>query len=297
MSDEEKPADPNEKVTFFGKQVTRAQIEPYIKFYDADHHLTPDDRKTMATELNWISTSSQLWGMFDASLAFFAPTFYRRYTTAKATKVAELWRNMPVKRFIHRPFVSTMMGTLTYFLSVIYHSKNSLDYQVSLLEREITAPETEQEDAESKRRQLTVWKTMVPTQMTFYYLYYWKSSQDPLLVLKDPRTMTLNPHEIHYMPPKEAENTGIVEGQHDHVKEAPHWAKIRASNGFAQAEVADSRKVDDIEEISNEEPEKSHREQSDGVENDVGGLESPVSTIEEKSEPKRSAWDRVRRGN
>lgn len=286
MSDEEKH-DPNEKVTFFGKQVTRAQIEPFVKFYNADHNLSADDRKVMATELNWISNSSQLWGMFDASLAFFAPTFYRRYTTAKATNVVESWRNLPVRRFIHRPFLSTMIGTLTYFVSVVYHSKTSLDYQVALLEKEITSPQTAPEESEAKKRQLQVWKTMVPTQMTFYYLYYWKSSQDPSLILKDPRTMTQNPHEVHYLPPPEAaEHPKLPFAHAEPEREAPHWAKIRASNGFAASEQGSS---DDEPKEEIPEPEVS-----------AGGSYEDVETslpISDKPEPKRSAWDRVRRGN
>lgn len=260
----------NEKVNFFGKQVTRAQLQPFVKFYEADHNLTTEDRKVMATELNWISNSSQIWGMLDASLAFFAPTFYRRFMNSKTSKVAENVRNMPVRRFIHRPFLSTMIGTATFFVSVIYHNKNLLDYTVTLLDKEIASNEFNQDQREAKKRQLGVWKTMVPTQMTFYYLYYWKTSNDPSLVLKDPRTMMENPHEVHYIPPPQQNH-----GQH-HENEAPQWAKIRAANGFLSSE-----------------DEKKDESEDEGLLD--GMLEDPKEEVD--SEPKRSAWDRVRRGN
>lgn len=284
MSEQEnhpEPSNPNEKVNFFGRQVTRAQMEPFLKFYDADHQLTTEDRKTMATELKWVSNSAQMWGMFDASLAFFAPTFYRRYTTSKVTKVAESWRNMPVRNFIHKPFLSVFLGTATYFVSIVYHAKTSLDYQVGLLSKEIGDREYTPEQVEAKKRQLSVWKTMVPSQMTFYYLYYWKSSTDPSLVLKNPLSMTENPHEVHYVPPAEQEDHQhrTPFGTHQDP-EAPHWAKIRAANGFAGAS----------------EPEKESSSLFDDV------LEDPITaeqieTAPEVPETKKSAWDRIRRGN
>lgn len=258
----------NDKVNFFGRQVSRGQLQPFVKFYEADHKLTTEDRKTMAADLNWISTSSQIWGMLDASLAFFAPTFYRRYMNLKSSKGAESFRTMPVRRFIHRPFLSTMIGTATFFVSVIYHNKNLLDYTRSMLDKEIAGTELTPDQKEAKKRQLSVWNTMIPTQMTFYYVYYWKTSSDPSLVLKDPRTMAENPHEVHFIPP--AEHSG------ESQREAPQWAKIRAANGFQD--------VDDRKET----PELSE-ELGDGA------LE-PVAEAEE-GKPARSAWDRVRRGN
>lgn len=271
MSEENPEANSNEKVSFFGKQVTRGQLQPFVKFYEADHNLTTEDRKTMAADLNWISTSSQIWGTLDASLAFFAPTFYRRYMNTKTSKVAESFRNMPVRRFIHRPFLSTMLGTATFFVSVIYHNKNLLDYTVSMLDKEIAGTELTEDQKEAKRRQLGVWKTMVPTQMTFYYVYYWKTSKDPAQVLKDPRTMTENPHEVHYIPPNEHSHGEIH-------REAPQWAKIRAANGFLEAD----------------EVKKGESEEGLGD----GGVE-PIGESIDVEEPKvvekpKSAWDRVR---
>lgn len=273
MSEENPEANSNEKVSFFGKQVTRGQLQPFVEFYEADHNLTTEDRKTMAADLNWISTSSQIWGTLDASLAFFAPTFYRRYMNTKTSKVAESFRNMPVRRFIHRPFLSTMLGTATFFVSVIYHNKNLLDYTVSMLDKEIAGTELTEDQKEAKKRQLGVWKTMVPTQMTFYYVYYWKTSKDPAQVLKDPRTMTENPHEVHYIPPNE----------HSHgetQREAPQWAKIRAANGFLEPD----------------EVKKGESEEGLGD----GGVE-PIGESMDMEEPKqvekpKSAWERVRGG-
>lgn len=283
MSEEEKPSNPNERVTLYGREVTLAQMEPIIKFYDADHQLTEADRKVMFTDVNWMSNTSRLWGMVDASLVFFAPTFYRRYTTSKLTNVAEQWRNMPLRQFIHRPFLSAMIGTVTYFVSVLYHTRIRIDHKVDLLNKEIYTEGTTHEEAEAKKRRLAVWKSMMAREMTFYYIYYWNTSRNPAHVLKDPREIAKNPHEIHYMPPSEtAENQRLLfAAAPEHETEAPHWAKIRAANGFVAS------KHDEHEDNSAE---------IDGVLEDH--FEDLQGGTKLKSvEPKRSAWDRVRKGN
>lgn len=266
MSESENPSS-EDKITFLGRQYTRAQMEPYIKFYEADRYLNKQDRKVMASELNWITTSAQLWGMFDASLAFFVPTAYRRFTTAKRTQVVETWRNMPVRQFIHRPFVSMAIGTVTYFLSLVYHAKTLLDYQVALTTKEI-AEDSHLEESEGKKRRLNVWKSMSPSQVSLYYLYYLRSSEEPALALKDPRELAANPHEVVYIPPRENSRSRA-----EPEREEPHWANIRAANGFSKTSQTLER------------------------ENDADSLDPFSEPETESPDTPTSAWDKIRRGN
>lgn len=273
---------PNETVNFYGRKVSRSQLEPLVEFYKADHELTAQDRNRMAADLEKVRNTSVMWGMLDASLAFFGPTMYRRYVTSKATKEAESLRKIPVRRFIHRPMLSVVIGTAVYFTSILYNANKQINSQVDKLTTAVSASESEAE-SESLKRMLNVWKSMLPSQVTFYYLYYWKSSQDPSFILKDPVKMTQNPHEVHFIPPSQHKRLfGGFVSDLELDKHLPHWEQIRKENGFVPNE--QTQNVPGAE--------NSVSDAENGVMSEV---ESPVS--EAPSTRPGSAWERIRKGN
>lgn len=251
---------PNDKINFYGRQVTRAQLEPFLEFYKADHQLTMQDRQIMASDLEKVRNTSVIWGMLDASIAFFAPTMYRRYTTSKTSVQGETWRKMPVRKIIHRPFLSVAIGTAIYFGSIFYHAKTQIDSQVDKLRVAAASSSGSETESASLKRMLDVWQHMLPSQITFYYLYYWKSSKDPSSILKDPSTMTQDAHEVHYIPPpheKRGFGGFVAEPEEKHL---PHWEKIRKENGFVEPNVSDEK-------------------------------------LEDATSEKRNSWEKIRKGN
>lgn len=264
---------PNEKVSFYGRKVSRAQLEPLVKFYQADHELTHQDRQIMASDLEKVRNTSVMWGMLDASLAFFVPTMYRRYVNSKVTKQAESLVKIPVRRFIHRPMLSVVIGTAVYFTSILYNANKQINSQVDKLTTSVSAGESEAESS-SLKRMLNVWQTMLPSQVTFYYLYYWKSSQDPSFILKDPVKMTQNPHEVHFIPPAQHKRQfGGFSSEPELEKTLPHWEQIRKENGFVETQ--------QNEELPEEE---------------IGNItETPLP--EDTTDKPKSAWERLRKGN
>lgn len=209
-------AHPNssDTVNFYGKQLPKAKLEPFFKFYDADHKLTPQERQLMASDLDSIRSTLILWGFFDGSLAFFAPTFYRNFLELK--KSGQLPGVKPIRRFVHRPMLSTAIGSVAYFVSIYFHAQRSISFYTLRLQSQVLAGE----NTESNQRRLDVWKTFTPSQVTFYYLYYRKLSQDLGFVLPDPRNT--KPHDVYYRPPEHEK----------HHETKPHWDEIRRQNGF-----------------------------------------------------------------
>lgn len=264
---------PNEKVNFYGRKVSRAQLEPLVEFYKADHELTAQDRKIMASDLEKVRNTSVMWGMLDASLAFFVPTMYQRYVSSKTAIQGDALRKIPVRRFIHRPMLSMVIGTAVYFTSILYTANKLINSQVDKLTTAVSASESE-EESERLKRLLSVWKSMLPSQVTFYYLYYWKSSQDPSFILKDPVKMAQNPHEVHYIPP--AHHKRLIGGfvsEPELEKHLPHWEQIRKENGFIESE-----QREDIPEME-----------------DSTISETPLP--DDSANKPKSAWERIRKGN
>lgn len=264
---------PNDIINFYGRKVSQAQLEPLVKFYNVDRELTTEDRQTMVSDLEKVRNTSLVWGVLDGSLAFFVPTMYRRYVSSKGAKPAEALSKTPVRRFIHRPLLSVAIGSLAYFTSILYNVDKQIKKQVEGLSASVSAAESEAESA-SLKRMLGVWKNMFPSQITFYYMYYWKTSRDPSFILKDPVQLTQNPHEVHFIPPAQQKRTfGGFVSEPEQQKNSPHWDQIRKENGFAE-EKAGPLPEAEIENVS----------------------ELP-SDSEQAAEKPTSAWERLRKGN
>lgn len=245
-------------------KLTPAQFEATVRFYEADRHLTAEDRGSVAKDLQKMVFYLSVAGYTVGMLAFFGPTLLRRFSTvSRVPSVAGLkWR-------VHRPLLSlvigwaSMMAVKSLVMTSMFRSRVN----------DVTQDGTSE-------RVLDAWKAMDPHFAGIFYHYFRKTAHNPQMVFPDPRTVTEKSlRDMFYQPgPGHRKDGHFTErlgfdrnDNDDHV--LSHWDKIRISNGFG-----------------------AEREKQPG-QPDTLYLAPILETELENDTRKKSAWDSVRNGS
>lgn len=257
----DRPDDGGE-ISIFGRTIKAQHLGPLMKFYEADHPLTTDERRELAKDISNGRLVSLLWASIDCLIAFLAPTAYKRFTdrragnpppagaagtaaTGNATFTGNTAGTLPrvpngaVRRPVfHRPVLSTLLAMGVYFTSLYVHGRKHQEWRIGELEKEYSDGTLSQEERESKHRLAAVWKALSPAQLLLFAEYYAQTARNPAMKLKSPKEVAAEgPHAVHYMPPPErsiGEGFGGFAKTHVDEKPAPHWEKIREVNGFGK---------------------------------------------------------------
>lgn len=261
------------------QKMTSKQFDASVKFYEADHRLTKQDRLDLSKDLQDVVFKSSLIGYLSGIGNFFLPTIIDRFRSKKAGAVANQGRFQFPR--IQKPFFSFFLGLSTMMFMHQLVSKYQFSKNIERLEAD-----------SSKSRQVEVWKAMDYHLASLFYLYYRKTAQNPSFTIKDPRSFTLhNVHEVHYDPP--SKNThftkalGIGDESMSQNSNLSHWDRIRLANGFYPTESTSD----------NESPEFQSNESDPFLSNPNDDTSASVNTPTQESNTKKTAWDRIREGS
>lgn len=254
-------------------RLSPSQFQASVKFYEADHQLTMDDRRDIANDLQTVVPKIGIASNLSAITGFFGLTLYDRLKNRNPTQLLKVEPNpLLTRRFVKQPFVSFCIGLICMVLGGEVTARYQFSSKINQL---LMSPE--------KQRQLNVWNTLDYHQASLFFMYYKKSSEDPSFILKDPRKFTEKElHEVHYSKPVPKSPNGVF-GRHDdrvvvdpESKHLTQWEEIRRANGFAPAST----------QIVSEDSDDPFSYSSDAPSDD---------TSDEPSAP-QSAWERVRQG-
>lgn len=260
------------------------QFEAAVNFYDADKDLTVDDRNQIGEDLKQVIMKTAFVGYTSGVLGFFIPGLYNKYFGKPSTSgvppgalFTAGGRPLPVspmKRFVHRPFLSFITGLSVMMIT----NQLTCRYLFNKKREAIT----------DNAKQLKIWQTMDYHQASLFFLYYRKSAENPSFIIKDPRSFTDD--EIYYRPPPPSRN------QHDHFTNAlgigytkspqekggelSHWDQIRVANGF------------EVSTPSNEPDQSQPKEYGD-----PRGADEPTGIEQKENAAPTSAWDSIRQHN
>lgn len=162
-------------------KLSKDQFDASVKFYEADSILTHENRVSLQSHLKSSLLKIGLIGYSVATLGFSGPSIYKRFYLGGPTKL------------IHRPFLSFLTGVSSLILGNelagrYYYQKKSQELQSQTVE-------------------YNAWNAMERHQLSLFYLYYLKTSQDESYKVKDPRTFKSSDlHEVHYNPPVKQPN-------------------------------------------------------------------------------------------
>lgn len=211
------------------QRLTPKQFNASVNFYEGDKDLTVHDREQIANDLGKVVTRTAVGSYLSGFLGFFALTGYKRLVNPK--------RGLSISpdplrpgRFVHQPFLSFLIGLTTMIATNEVSGRYQFHNKLEQLQQDLR-----------KQNQYRVWQAMDHHQASLFFLYYKRSSEDPSVILKDPRKFTEKSlHEVQYRPPKPKSNANSVLGRQDDsrqienpdTKELTHWEQIRIANGF-----------------------------------------------------------------
>lgn len=261
------------------QKMTSKQFDASVKFYEADHQLTKDDRLDLSKDLQDVVFKSSLIGYLSGIGNFFLPTIADRFQSKKVGNVVKQGRFQFPR--IQKPFFSFFLGLATMMFMHQLVSKYQFSKQIERLEAD-----------SSKSRQAEVWKAMDYHLASLFYLYYRKTAQNPTFTIKDPRSFTQhNAHEVHYDPP--SKNThftkalGIGDESMSQNSNLSHWDRIRLANGFYPTE----------SKPESESPEFQSNESEPFLSSTQEGSSASVDAPSQAPNTKKTAWDRIREGS
>ncbi|KAJ8145408.1 hypothetical protein OY671_001507 [Metschnikowia pulcherrima] len=276
--------------TILGKKIKRDDFEHLMGFYEADHRLNTEERSVMSKDLTNSGITTMLWALLDSSIVVTTPLIYRRYKERKLGAPLPTPARLPA--FFRSVFFS-VAGLTVYFWSSKYHAKTDQQYRIASLEADCTSGKFSESETGSKQRLLNVWKTLDPGKLSLFTVYYYKTASDPSLAMKSPKDMvSFDPHAVLYVPPpqgKEGPLHNVFGAVKEHEKQAPHWEKIREVNGFIPPKSEDrvSPSITDPADASD----NVH------ISEDPKVTENFAFESDSASTGKKSAWDKLRRGN
>lgn len=237
-------------------RLTPAQFNASVHFYEADQKLTAEDRRELASGLKSVMLQSTFVSYASAVGALVMPTIYAHVQNIRPVPVVGAGVKL-VRPRVYKPFLSFMLGLGTLLIV----NQQTAKYKFNQMGRTL-------EDVSTKSNQLNVWKTMDHHQSAMFYLYYYKTAQDPSFIIPDPRTVTNQKlHEVQYHP----RNTQ----QQNASPQKSHWDDIRADNGFVPQTPPQPEQISDI--LDPESDQDSQRQQN--------GVPPPLN---------QSAWDAIR---
>lgn len=199
------------------QRLSKDQFDASVKFYEADHALTPEDRVEIASDLQRLLFNTSIVGYTSGMLGFLAPTAYNKFVRH---------RSMPanaIRPWIYKPMLSFFLGLVT--LTIVHPPVTKVYFNKI---------KGQLQDSPGKLRQLNAWNSFDYHQAGLFYVYYRGSAKDPSLILEDPRSYrgeTLPP--VRYRPTHD-EQIRQKQGQ------LTQWDQLRVNNGFEPAPEKDN---------------------------------------------------------
>lgn len=279
MSETDSNTNSDGSLTIMGHRIPPQHVKSIVRFYEADHVLTPAERGILADELSATQVLLVYTGMLTSTMALFGPSMNKYFREkAAAKKAGTTFVKRPV---FHKPFLSGSLAAGVYFLTIFMTIKTTRDQKVSTLTQEQTSYKFNDEERASKGRLLDVWKALDLAKVPLFAMYYRDTSEHPANILKDPRSLaTTKPHEVTYMPP-----TRDISVQANLPSSS--WLHVREQNGFVDPKSADESKRELSQSVSDD--------ASDPIDTESGEVTS-YDGASKSSETQLSAWERVRRG-
>ncbi|CAH6720876.1 hypothetical protein CLIB1444_04S09912 [[Candida] jaroonii] len=169
-------------------KLSKDQFNASVKFYEADSQLSHENRVSLESHLKGTLLKIGLVSYTVATLGFSGPSIYKRFYLGGPTKL------------IHRPFLSFLTGVS----SLIMGNELAGRYYY----------QRKSEELKSQTLEYDAWNAMERHQLSLFYLYYLKTSQDESYKVKDPRSFRSNDlHQVHYNPPKKQPNPKPMFGE------------------------------------------------------------------------------------
>lgn len=285
MPDSDSNTNSDGSLTIMGHRIPPQHVKSIVKFYEADHVLTPGERAILADELSTTQVLLVYTGMLTSTMALFGPSVNKYFKDkAAAKKAGAHFVKRPV---FHKPFLSGSLAAGVYFLTIFATIKTTRDQKVSTLIQEKTSYKFNEEERASKGRLLNVWNALDLAKVPLFAMYYRDTAEHPANILKDPRSLaTTKPHEVTYMPPS---RNNSVQAK----LPSSSWLHVREQNGYIdqKATIDDKKEIDLNSFISNEDSSNS----KDSATDQSGSYSDDLLENTEDTQ-KLSAWERVRRG-
>lgn len=286
-------------LTVMGRTIPPQQAKSLLRFYEADSQLTLEDRGALADDLVSARSRQLISGLLASLLALFTPSMIKHFRDqggAKSTGQAA-----PKRPVFARPGLSISIACLTYFMTMFYSGKVSMDLKIEQLSREQANYLLEEDIRQSKVRQYNVWKSLSADRLPLFAYYYQDTAVNPDHIMKDPRKLAADhPNAGSYQPNStSSRGSAIVTEEHPST-----WSHIRQQNGFNDTprqfdELVTNQhgdpNYDDVGSKRDNEDYSSFFSLNDTLE--VVGEKPTFSGILDKEDSKPlSAWERVRRG-
>lgn len=202
-------SDPSKGENPLKKKLTKEQFDASVKFYEADHSLTPEDRDDIANDLQSILFKTSIIGYTGGMLGFLSPTAYYRFVKHRSIPANA------IRPWVYKPGLSFLLGLMT--LTVVHPPVTK--YYFNQFKGQL-------QDKPEKSRQLNAWNTFDYHQAGLFYVYYRSSAKNPALILEDPRSYTMEKlHQVRYIPTHDEQ----IRQKHGQLS---HWDQLRIQNGF-----------------------------------------------------------------
>lgn len=286
-------------LTVMGRTIPPQQVKSLLRFYEADHQLTPEDRGILADDLVAARSRQLISGMLTSLIALFTPSMmkhFRDQARAKATGATA-----PTRPVFARPGLSISVACLTYFITMLYSGKVSMDLKIELLGREKADYLLEEHARLSKVRQFNVWKSLSADRLPLFAYYYQDTAVNPDHIMKDPRKLAAeHPNAGTYQPNSSTTQEFVIDSE----KHTSAWSQIRQQNGIIDT----PRQLDKLSRGSQEgsiddymSPQKNYEDYSTFYSSNesreyLGEVPSYLDKENKEDAKSLSAWDRVRRG-
>ncbi|EDK37586.2 hypothetical protein PGUG_01684 [Meyerozyma guilliermondii ATCC 6260] len=216
MSDDKVAVPTNTHENPLLQKLTPKQFDASVKFYEADHQLSHEDRQVIAEDLQNVVFSTAFYGYGAGVSSFMIPTAYYTLTQGNSATVR---RSAPVPRgFFKKPFLSFLIGVTAMMVTNQQVCKYKFNRKI-------------QEEDQTSSHRAAVWKSMDYHQASLFYLYYRKTAENPDFIVQDPRKVdSQSLHKVHYEPSKDEHFTSTLGMKND--EGLSHWDQIRLANGF-----------------------------------------------------------------
>lgn len=225
-----------------------------IAFYEADIQLTPSDRTELHHELNKIISKAGFISLACGMVGFSAPRMYSRFISHHPAGM-------------NAPLVSMVLGCTGILGAHAMISNYELQRQVK------------HQQQLNNQRMVDIWKQLDPDRFEYYSHYFWSTSRDQKLILKDPRLTDSKYAKYVPMEQKINDETKEVED----IKTGSQWDQIRISRGDF---------------IANDKYDDSLGGLSLGTDNVLtsqnGELVNGDKFEDQEDKANMSAWDRIR---
>ncbi|EGW31903.1 uncharacterized protein SPAPADRAFT_61006 [Spathaspora passalidarum NRRL Y-27907] len=213
------------------------QIQASIKFYEADHELTHEERLKITQDLQYMVGKSNIVTLGATIAGSLSPTVYYRYIKKQVPAGA---------RFIVYPGLSFFLGLGNLFLVNNMYGR----YQFNQKQNEVHDPKLQR-----------VWDSMDYRTLAIFYIYYLRSSADPNAIMKDPRSITREDIYGVKVDPNMAEK--VNQPKDTYSEYATRWNEIRQEEVKHEQELPEIKKYDNDDIFDFDKPRTETSDQED----------------------------------